>query len=72
VLGGQGRQGAGAGTKQIDVVSQYDPSTDRWTNLTPLPGNRLSGVAANLGTGLIFAGGSGNGFNTTTWLGSFR
>jgi hypothetical protein len=67
VLGGQTH-----GRDKVNLVSEYDPTTNTWTSLTPLPGDRFSGVAANLGTGLIFASGSGNGFTKTTWIGSFE
>lgn len=45
-----------------NMVSSYDPATNSWTNLTPLPANRYSGGAALLGTSLYYTGGS----NTAT------
>lgn len=43
-----------------DVVA-YDPDRDEWAPLTALPSARISGVAAPLGPGFVFAGGMAGG-----------
>ncbi len=42
----------------MDDVSAYDPATNSWTELTRLPMKRVSGVAAAIGDGFVFTGGS--------------
>jgi N-acetylneuraminic acid mutarotase len=66
VLGGE------TDNNPTNTVSSYNPATNSWTSLTPLRGNRFSGVADNLNGGLIYNGGNNNGFRDTTWIGSYE
>jgi N-acetylneuraminic acid mutarotase len=50
----------------IRDVYAFDHTADTWSTLTPLPANRFSGVAAEIGGILYFTGGSSQ---TTTWKG---
>ena len=50
--------GEAAHNVAIADVSAYDPATDTWTALTSLPVARVSGVAAVIGGGFVFTGGS--------------
>ncbi len=49
-------------------VSSYDPSTNRWTDITSLPSSRTSGVAGVINGTVYLATGS---VETTTWKGVF-
>ncbi|MEO7960215.1 MAG: DNRLRE domain-containing protein [Ginsengibacter sp.] len=51
----------------ISMVSAYSPATDTWENLTPLPQNRFSGVAGNIGGIVYYTGGS---YSKTTFKGT--
>lgn len=62
VMGGEIAHGS-----PTNMVSAYAPSNNTWANLTPLPANRLSGVAASLGSNLYFTGGSST---STTYKGT--
>lgn len=42
----------------INMVSAYSPGLNTWTNLTPLPQNRFSGVAGAINGNLFYTGGS--------------
>lgn len=44
----------------VTDVTAYDPATDTWTPLTPLPEGRTGGVAAAVGDGFVYTGGSGS------------
>ncbi|MDP9402819.1 MAG: hypothetical protein M3P85_05675 [Actinomycetota bacterium] len=55
----------GSGMTTADVAS-YDPVSDSWTPLTPLPAPRRSGVGAGVGNAIFFTTGS---FRTTTYKG---
>jgi N-acetylneuraminic acid mutarotase len=46
-----------------NLVSAYDPNSNTWHNLPPLPANRFSGVAAYMNANLFYTGGSNT--NTT-------
>jgi hypothetical protein len=48
-------------------ITEYDPATNSWTELTPLPAPRQSPVSGIMGNQLIVAGGS---LNTQTWIGT--
>jgi N-acetylneuraminic acid mutarotase len=50
-------------------VSTYDPATNRWTDVAPLPSGRTSGVAGVINGAIYFATGS---VQTTTWKGAFN
>ncbi len=63
VLGGET-----APHRPTNKVSSYDPSTNRWTDLAPLPSSRTSGVAGVINGAIYFATGS---VQTTTWKGLF-
>ncbi|OLY95652.1 CBM96 family carbohydrate-binding protein [Cnuella takakiae] len=62
VLGGQTVHQTG----RTSMVSSYDPGTDTWTNLTPLPQARFSGVAGFIGNSIYYSGGSST---STTYRG---
>lgn len=50
-------------------VTAYDPLSNSWQELTPLPQARLAGVAASFGNQILFTGGHPN-FSATSFLGS--
>lgn len=63
VLGGETTHASG----RTNMVSAYSPATNTWENLTPLPQNRYSGVAALLEGNLYYTGGgSDTQFYTNT------
>jgi N-acetylneuraminic acid mutarotase len=64
VLGGE--KGFGP-SNHLDTVLAYDPATDTWTNLTPLPAKRNAAVAGVIGGSFYFTGGST--FTTNTYRG---
>ena len=51
-------------TRAISDVDAYDPATNTWTSLTPLPSARIAGVAVALGNDFIYTGGS---YTTGGW-----
>jgi N-acetylneuraminic acid mutarotase len=51
----------------LDNVTAYDPTSNAWTDLTPLPQARLAVAAGAIGDQLIVTDGYNNGFNATTW-----
>lgn len=50
-----------------DDVTAYDPVSDSWTELTPLPVSRHSGVGASIGGRIFYTTGR---FKTTTYKGT--
>lgn len=66
--GGECRPGGAPGTPNaFDDATAYDPATDRWEALPPLPGARHAFGAATVGHTAYFAGGAqlcGGGFMT--------
>ncbi len=62
VLGGETLHKTG----RTNMVSSYDAGTNTWTNLTPLPQARFSGVAGFIGNSIYYSGGSGT---STTFRG---
>lgn len=62
VLGGQTVHKTG----RTNMVSSFDPVTNTWTNLTPLPQSRYSGVAGFMGNSIYYSGGSST---STTYRG---
>jgi hypothetical protein len=63
VLGGETVHGTG----RTNMVSAYSAAGNSWENLTVLPNSRYSGVAAALGGGIYYTGGSNS---STTYKGS--
>jgi N-acetylneuraminic acid mutarotase len=53
VIGGEVRPNI-----QCAMVSAYTPATDTWTDLTPIPEARFSGISAVLNGNLFYTGGS--------------
>ena len=53
----------------LDSVIVYNPSTNSWSDQTPLPdGGRLAAVGGIIGNEIIVAAGFGNGqLNAQTW-----
>ncbi|MDQ3438784.1 MAG: fibronectin type III domain-containing protein [Planctomycetota bacterium] len=60
--------GATTPTTPTSAVSSYDPATNMWTDLSPLPSSRTSGVAGVINGVVYYASGSAQ---TTTWKGAF-
>ena len=52
-------------------VLEYDPATDEYRTLTPLPTARASGMAGVINGQFIFSGGKNNGWNGDTYIGTF-
>lgn len=50
-----------------NAVLLYNPATNTWTNLTPIPGIRKTPVADVIGTTLVVSTGAGYGPTDTTW-----
>ena len=67
VIVGGGETAYNVPTSQI---TSYDPNTNSWTQLTPIPIPRTSGILKDLGNVLIFTTGH-PGFNSDTWIGTF-
>lgn len=65
VAGGDDRPG-----DLLSTVLAYDPSTDTWANLTPLPAPRLGDVAGAIGDQLVVSTGYDDALTSTTWLSS--
>jgi N-acetylneuraminic acid mutarotase len=63
VLGGET-----APNQSTSKVSSYDPSANKWTDLTSLPSARTSGVSGVINGVVYYATGS---VQTTTWKGTF-
>lgn len=45
-------------SKVTNMVSMYNPASNTWSNLTPLPANRFSGIAGFIGRSIYYSGGS--------------
>jgi hypothetical protein len=59
-----------AHSSPMSDVTAYDPLSNSWTELTPLPAALLSGVAGSIGNQIFFTTGSPSpGFTTTTYTG---
>ena len=56
---------------KVANVIEYDPSSNRWAKLTPIPEARQSPVADAIGNQVVVtAGALPSGAFTTTWVGS--
>jgi len=51
----------------LDNVVAYDPTSDTWSELTPLPEPRLAVVAASFGNQIIVSDGYDGSMTSTTW-----
>jgi len=71
IAGGETDSGTPNKPKLLNNVEQYDPSSNKWSSLTPLPAARTSGVAASFGDKIIYATGSKGTFTGDTWIGTF-
>ena len=62
--------GATSTTKTLLAdIDEYDPATNRWTSLTPLPDSREAPVAGAVGDTLVVVnGGGGQKRGPVTWL----
>lgn len=65
IINGDGSRCPGCGTV-VGTIEEYDPATDRWSALPPLPEPRQSPVSGIIGDQLIVTGGS---VTNTTWIG---
>lgn len=54
--------------RSVPDVTAYDPLSNSWRALTPLPAARYSGVAGNIGNQIFYTGG-GPRFQVTTYKG---
>ena len=63
--------GEGPGRVALRNVEAYDPATNTWTSLAPLPSGRSSGIGVVLNDKLYFNGGYSGVFNSQTWVGTF-
>jgi N-acetylneuraminic acid mutarotase len=50
-------------------VEAFDPGSNTWASLTPLPAARSSAVAGSFGNSLIVTTGYDGNFKNTTWIG---
>jgi|GEM_PF-1647692 len=71
VAGGETDSGTPNKPKNLNNVEQYDPATNKWSSLKPLPAARTSGVAGSFGDKIIYATGSTGSFLGDTWIGTF-
>lgn len=53
----------------VSDVTAYEPLSDTWTVLTPLPAPRHSGVAGNIGEQIFYTTGNNRGMQSTTYKG---
>jgi N-acetylneuraminic acid mutarotase len=64
--------GEGPGRVALNYVQEYNPATNTWVSLTPLPGGRSSGIGVNLGNGdIMYTSGYDGFFSNQTWIGTF-
>jgi N-acetylneuraminic acid mutarotase len=71
VIGGRSRP---RGEETITDVTEYNPATNQWRALAPLPAGRLAPIAAPLGDRvLVAAGGARDALpdNNVVWIGRF-
>lgn len=61
--------GSGNGVDLMREVIEYDPVTNSWAQLTPLPAGRKSSVAEFIDGKIIVTGGNAPGPSATTWIG---
>ncbi|MES1026714.1 kelch repeat-containing protein, partial [Gloeocapsa sp. BRSZ] len=54
----------------ISEVKAYDPLSNSWSTLSPIPAPRSSGVAGRIGNNIFFATGASPGFSATTFKGA--
>lgn len=71
IAGGETDSGTPGVPLLLRNVESYDPATNTWSSLAPLPQARTSGVAASFGDRIIFACGQSGGFRGETWVGTF-
>ncbi len=71
VIGGRSRP---TGTEASASVTEYDPATNRWTGLAPLPRGRVAPIAALIGDRVLVAAGGDAGAlprSKESWIGQF-
>jgi N-acetylneuraminic acid mutarotase len=71
VIGGRARP---SGVESVADVTEYDPGTNQWRALSPLPRGRVAPIAAPIGDRvLVAAGGQQSALPDTrvTWIGRF-
>ena len=64
--------GSTTGSASVADVLQYDPATNRWTTLTPLPAVISAAVADIINGHIIVTGGTSGGSQpkTDSWIGA--
>jgi len=70
IIGGRSRP---TGQEATRDVTEYDPSTNRWVALAPLPEGRLAPIAAPVGDHVLVAAGATRDLpdSRVTWIGRF-
>jgi N-acetylneuraminic acid mutarotase len=71
IVGGRSRQ---TGLESLADVTEYDPETNQWIALAPLPARRAAPIVASLGNRVMVAAGSGDFAlpdTRVTWMGHF-
>ncbi|MBC7785359.1 MAG: hypothetical protein H7144_16120 [Burkholderiales bacterium] len=56
---------------ELAETLSYDPMTNKFTKLTPLPVERASGAAGLIGDQVVFTGGKKHGWFADTYIGTF-
>lgn len=70
IIGGSANDGASG--KALSDVTMFDPQTNLWLRLPPLPGGRKTPVAGVYGSQIIVATGGTGSPTATTWVGTFQ
>lgn len=55
--------------KSVSKITAYNPLSNSWAELTPLPAPRHSGVAGNISNQIFYTTGNANGFQSLTYRG---
>jgi len=55
--------------KSVSNITAYNPLSNSWVELTPLPEPRHSGIAGSIGNQIFYTTGNANGFQSLTYKG---